>query len=159
MEAVIVNCKQCGGEIQKSKTNQKKIFCSKICQVKHTRSVWKQNNPDKIKESYRKWNNSPNRILSKIKSRCKKRNIPFDLSLEDLEFPTHCPILGIKLIYNSEGQGYKPNIASVDRIIPELGYIKGNVKIISWKANVVKNDSTIEELQKVISYLERERGY
>ena len=88
-------------------------------------------------------------LLYGIKSRCKYANIPFDITSEDIEKPTHCPVFGYELNYcQSKGSGGNnpPNTASIDRIIPELGYVKGNVMVISWRANEIKKDATFEEL-------------
>ena len=70
-----------------------------------------------------------------------------------LPLPTHCPILGIKLNYCTEDRP-KDNTASIDRINPKIPYIKGNIEICSYRGNRIKNDSTIEELKKIIEYIE-----
>lgn len=36
---------------------------------------------------------------------------------------------------------------SIDKVIPELGYVRGNVWVISNKANRIKNNATLEELK------------
>lgn len=61
---------------------------------------------------------------------------------------THCPVLGMELIY---GNRYKQvdNSASLDRIVPNIGYIEGNVHVISLKANRIKNDATLEEFEAI----------
>jgi hypothetical protein len=41
---------------------------------------------------------------------------------------------------------YSPNNSTIDRVIPELGYVKNNVNIISMLANSMKNHATIEQL-------------
>ena len=46
-------------------------------------------------------------------------------------------------------------MASLDCIIPELGYVPGNVAVISRRANTIKNDATIEELELVLAYMKR----
>jgi hypothetical protein len=76
--------------------------------------------------------------------------IPSNLTLEDLVIPKFCPILGIELEV-----GGKDSSPSIDRIFPQLGYVKGNVQIISMRANRIKADSTPDELKKVADYMQR----
>jgi hypothetical protein len=84
------------------------------------------------------------------KNRSKKFKLPFNLDLNDIAVPTHCPILGIELMV---GKGRSVDSSpSLDRIVPELGYVKGNVHVISQKANTIKNNATPEELMKVAEY-------
>lgn len=83
--------------------------------------------------------------VSAIKSRSKAKGIPCDIEYEDVEWPEYCPLLEMKLDY-SAGIG-NPASPSVDRKVPELGYIKGNVWVISKRANSMKHDASIEELK------------
>lgn len=92
--------------------------------------------------------------LQQARRRAKLNGLPFDLTLEDLEIPTKCPVLGIPLRVN-DGHA-KDDSYSLDRLIPELGYIKGNVTVISHKANTVKSNASIEELEKVLKWLKKE---
>ena len=80
------------------------------------------------------------RMLTRAKSRAKQNNIPFNLELTDIIIPETCPLLGI-LIEIQPKKGYHPNSPSLDKIIPEKGYIKGNVWVISNRANTLKNDA------------------
>ena len=73
-----------------------------------------------------------------------------NLTLQDIEIPKFCPILGIRIKY--KGGDASP---SVDRITPQFGYIKGNVQVISMRANRIKNDATPDELRKVADYMQR----
>ena len=62
-----------------------------------------------------------------------------------------CPILGVPFVW-----GTKKNhelSPSVDRMIPKLGYVKNNIRFISYKANRIKNNATIEILQNLINYM------
>jgi hypothetical protein len=90
------------------------------------------------------------------KFRQKKANTyrhEFTIEFNDLEFPTHCPMLGIELDYFAERT--QENSVSFDRIDSSKGYIKGNVIICSWRGNRIKNDGTAEEHKKIYEYLSK----
>lgn len=80
-------------------------------------------------------------MLKRTKYKCEIEDIPFNLELSDIIIPEYCPILEVKMI------PYTYTAASIDRIVPELGYTKGNIWIISRKANVMKNDANLKELE------------
>ena len=78
--------------------------------------------------------------------------------LENLELPTHCPCLGLKLKYDGTGmQGFsrEEGSPSLDKVYPDKGYVLGNVQIISWRANRIKNDSTPEEILQIAEYIKK----
>ncbi len=90
-------------------------------------------------------------LVYQAKRRAKEKCIPFDITVEDLVLPKICPVLGITIVV---GKGKQVDgSATIDRIIPSKGYVKGNVCVISAKANRVKNDASLEELQLVVDYL------
>ncbi len=92
------------------------------------------------------------RILKYAKKRAKKFNRDFTIDIDDIIVPENCPILNIPLIH---GVGKSTdNSPSLDRINSDLGYIKENIRVISMKANRMKQDCTIEELKKIILYME-----
>jgi hypothetical protein len=66
-----------------------------------------------------------------------------------------CPVLGIPLFRNRGAKGQGPNSPSLDRIVPQLGYIKGNVIVMSSLANRIKNDSTPEQVMAVAKWFAR----
>lgn len=91
-------------------------------------------------------------LFYQTKYRAKKNGLPFDLKLETFpEIPDVCPILGL-VLKNDKGK-LAPNSPSVDRIIPSLGYVEGNIQIISLRANTIKSNATAEELQKVADFV------
>jgi hypothetical protein len=92
------------------------------------------------------------RMLTRAKSRAKQNNIPFNLELTDIVIPETCPLLGIPIEIQPK-KGYHPNSPSLDKIIPEKGYIKGNVWVISNRANTLKNDATLQELELLVENL------
>jgi hypothetical protein len=86
-------------------------------------------------------------LVKTAKSRAKKRNIAFDITEVDFIVPEYCPILGIKLGFSETGtKGGAINSYSLDRINPELGYIKGNIMVMSHLANSMKSSATPEQL-------------
>lgn len=85
-------------------------------------------------------------MCASAKKRAVALGVPSDIDpiyIESICFDT-CPVLGFELKYG--GGGKTKNSASVDRIIPALGYVKGNVMVMSLLANLMKNDATPEEL-------------
>lgn len=89
--------------------------------------------------------------------RCKtasKHGIPFNLeTYEDIPFATHCPVFGVPLVM---GEGaMHPFSPSLDRIIPKLGYTKGNIIVVSLRANTIKSDAMPDEILKVAKFYQR----
>ena len=96
------------------------------------------------------------KMIYAAKARAKKSGLPFNIVLEDIVVPDVCPVLGISIAKNSNR--CQPNSPSLDKIIPSKGYVKGNIQVISHKANTIKSDATIEELEKVLEYMKSRRG-
>jgi hypothetical protein len=76
------------------------------------------------------------------------------LDVDDVTIPAFCPVLGLPLFRNQGGKAQGPNSPTIDRIIPALGYVRGNVRVISSRANSIKSDSTPEELLRVAAYMQ-----
>lgn len=94
-------------------------------------------------------------LLDKIRQRARDRGLPFNITPDDLlPWPTHCPVLGVPLRYDNPRTraGDSP---SVDRFNNDAGYVRGNVRVISQRANLLKNSATAEELRAVLAYVER----
>lgn len=89
------------------------------------------------------------------KARAKKKGVPFDLTPEDITIPETCPILGIPLIWRTRtGKGERDHAPALDRIKNSEGYVKGNVQVISTRANRWKNDMTLEDAKRIVAYME-----
>ena len=80
----------------------------------------------------------------------KELGLPFNLEEPDIVIPEFCPVLGIRLEFPSKSR--TDASVSIDRIIPSLGYVKGNIVIVSWRANFIKSDATLEELKRLVEY-------
>lgn len=113
------------------------------------------------RDRYRELDNTMSYQFRQRKNNAHKKGIPFTIELNDIEQPEFCPILGIKLNYGWGGKtGHlrDPAKATLDKVIPQLGYIPGNVFVISWRANKLKSDMTYEELEKIMNYI-KEKTY
>ena len=89
-------------------------------------------------------------LYSNIKSRCKRIGREFSIELEDILIPEKCPVFGFDL--KREDRQTWMCAPSVDRIDSSKGYIKGNVTVVSRRANILKRDATLEELEQLFNY-------
>jgi hypothetical protein len=83
------------------------------------------------------------------KRRAKEKGLEFNIDNTDIDIPILCPILGIpivKIYTKGKSTGPTSNSPSLDRIDNSKGYIKGNVRVISHKANTMKHNATSSEL-------------
>lgn len=95
--------------------------------------------------------------ITSTRGRAKKRaadaHVPFDVTIDYLVsiFPADglCPALGTPLVWG----GCADNSPSLDRIIPERGYVRGNVVFLSTLANRIKTNATTDEIIRVAEYL------
>ena len=87
--------------------------------------------------------------------RARKNKLPFNIDIHDCKIPLFCPALGIPLKHSSK-IGPTDNSPTLDRLIPEKGYVKGNVRVISNKANRLKNDGNYLDLLRISEWLKKE---
>lgn len=102
----------------------------------------------RARESYNKSRESGearvHRMIVEARCRAKKLGIPF--SIEEVAWAPVCPILGLELTLEAGPRGGADTSPALDRIRNPLGYVDGNVHIISTRANLLKRDATLEEL-------------
>lgn len=96
-----------------------------------------------------KWKACISNNLKGARHRASIQQVPFSIKLEDFTYETECPVYGIPYTY----LGPRDSSPSLDRLVPEKGYVKGNVKIISMKANADKSNMSIEHLEKLLIYI------
>lgn len=130
----LANPKEYKEQVKRSKANQKKRMQTDIEYRDLMRS--------KKLENARK--NFTSTILGRVRLRALKLGIPFDLVKEDIEIPERCPLLGVVLEFGTrDNYLFTP---SLDRIEPEKGYVKSNVRVISMLANTMKSNASKEQL-------------
>ena len=96
------------------------------------------------------------KYLAQTRKRAKDKNIPFDLTLDYLDSISteNCPVFKTKFKW---GRGNKlcANSPSLDRLKPELGYVKGNVVFISYLANAMKQNANSEQVEKLLDWMKQ----
>lgn len=101
------------------------------------------------KRQIRKWHDPRVALLMSSKTNAKNQGVEHSLSKEDIVIPEFCPVFAVKLIAG----GRTENSMSLDRVNPLSGYIKTNVRVISWRANRLKNNASLEELERIVEYI------
>lgn len=172
-------CTKCGEEKpleefvkDARKTSGRGSRCSQ-CAAEASRA-WAKNNPEKArancraqraknpgayrekKRTYRR-NNPVRSALWAAKNRAVSMGVPFSLTFESVPpIPDTCPVLGIPL--RSGGDTPIEFSPSLDRLRPELGYVDTNVAWISYRANRIKSDASLEELERVTEWTRQQLG-
>lgn len=98
-------------------------------------------------------------FLRAVRARARNKNLPFNLDKDYLlSIATdECPVFKFPFDWGIDGKGHDPKGPSLDRVIPELGYVKGNVVFISILANTIKSNVTEKELYAVADWLHDKR--
>ena len=93
----------------------------------------------------RRRHNQPDMALvARAKDRARARNLPFNITADDVVVPPICPALGIPLVTGQKRSAMSP---SLDRVQPRLGYVPGNVRVVSDRANRLKGALGLPQLQ------------
>jgi len=146
-ERTIIFCKLCGIKLIGRPDSK---FCSNKCRVTFnnntpkSKELRKQNSLRVCKYfKQRKHIDPVSHILFRCRNSASVRKIEFNLEKSDIIIPEYCPLLGLKLQYDADYW----NTPSIDRIDSSKGYVKGNIWIISRKANTMKQDVSIDKLK------------
>jgi len=116
--------------------HEKRMAQGREWKRKHAAEIAALEKSKRLENPERHWTR---RALTRCKVRAKQKSVPFSITAADLlPLPEFCCVLGIKIDYFSGP--VRQLWASVDRIVPALGYVPGNVRIISHAANMAKLD-------------------
>jgi hypothetical protein len=146
--------------------------CSSVRAKKKWGEGWRQNvvgrdevnkrwnASSKGQEAKRRWKRkNPKRAWAvcatgSAKMRAKLKDIPFDLTTDYVESitPDTCPVFGTPFSFIG-GKCMTESSASIDRIDTRFGYVRGNVAVISFKANAIKNRYSSHDIRKVADWL------
>jgi len=101
----------------------------------------------------RRERNPAKSMIERSRKGAAKRGLEFTITEADIQpLPRFCPVLGLELYYLST-RPCPPNAASLDRLDNTKGYTQGNVWVISYRANSLKGDSTLEEIKQLLRYM------
>jgi hypothetical protein len=150
-------CKQCGGPDKRviRKNGQREAFaefCSQSCYNKFKNKQPEQVKRNKTIQLWLREARPKTFILYRARSNAKARGIECLLNLKDIpDIPEFCPVFPwIRLDYQV-GERRSDSSPSLDRIDNKQGYIVGNIRIVSHRANTLKSDATQQELVALAS--------
>jgi len=126
--------------------------------IQRNRRALYQKNPERFKAAVKscRLRNYSSSMVNAARSRARKRGLEFSLTAADIAVPDTCPLLGIPIFVGE--QRHKDNSPTLDRIRNDAGYTPDNVWVISYRANRIKNDSTVEEFLAIADGLKRRLG-
>jgi hypothetical protein len=145
-----ISCLFCGAEFEPRNAQHK--YCSRSCVRK---AHYYRNHKAEIERRRRQNQDVATRMHYRVKHRAIRKKVPFEIDVSDIQVPDVCPVLGIKLNCHQGKRGCFSDSPSLDRIRPTLGYVKGNIRVISARANLLKSDATVDELSAVLDDLRR----
>jgi len=94
-------------------------------------------------------------MLHGSKNRAKNSGQDHNISVDDIVYAwpedNLCPALKLELKFCEKGFG--ASSPTVDRLDSRLGYVKGNIAVISGRANRLKSDATLDEVKGVLDYM------
>lgn len=92
-------------------------------------------------------------MLNQARRRSKLKGIEFNISLDDIirvwPIDDCCPALGFKFDLTGKNRWLSP---SLDRIDSSCGYTVDNIVVVSYRANSIKQDSTMDELEALLAF-------
>ena len=152
----IINCCNCNLlKVHDVKSTQHGcIECIRTYKAKHSAEAYIPK--ERKKETY---NTIENILLMSAQARANKKKLEFSIKYEDVFIPKYCPILGIKidkfLEDTSQSHESRASSPSLDRIDSSQGYIKGNVAVISYRANILKGQGTAEQHRLIANWIRK----
>ena len=90
-------------------------------------------------------------LWKSAKKRARDKKIDFNIEVTDIIIPQFCPLLNISIIHKIGTGKCRPESPSLDRLDNSLGYVKGNILVVSWRANRLKADAEFQELQRLVN--------
>jgi hypothetical protein len=139
---MIKQCRICNSDFETKGTG---VYCGSSCYKKGRQEIYNRYKTKKGPIYF---------LLKGAEERANRKGLEFSLTEDDIVLPQYCPVLEIKLVSHiGERSGFFADSPSLDRIDNSEGYVKGNVMVISAKANLIKNCGTPEDIERVATYV------
>lgn len=126
-----------------------------MCGCEYSEDAFYPSNKSRCKKCCSTHNSSFYEIEQKLwygaRCRARKFNREFDIEVTDIVIPDKCPVLGLPMISTKGTTG--DTSPTLDRIDSSKGYTKGNIAVISWRANRLKSNGTLEDFEKIVAWL------
>lgn len=133
------------------------------------RRKWNKANPEKVRATSRRYyakhrekvieyqkgwrsKRTEGYLLSAARRRAKQKGLDFNIDITDIVVPETCPALGIPIRRTAEK--WADDTPTLDRVDSTRGYVKGNVMVISKRANFLKNNASADEIRSILRYME-----
>lgn len=157
-------CEKCGGTEWRYRPDYKQVLgssgnwvCKSCMGVERQQIVLEKKRKTSLKQiaADRKYRAAhlERHIWSETRSRATRNDVPFSITVADVVIPERCPVLGCSIW--RDGGTRRDTSPSIDRLIPKLGYIPGNVFVVSWRANRIKNDGTADEHERIAIWMRK----
>ena len=119
--------------------------CSKVWKAAYARSWYKKEERPCRKaamerQRLKREKDIQYRLWTHSRKSARERELEHTISVEDIHVPEYCPVFKVPMEYKG------PFTPTLDRIDSSKGYVKGNVQVLSWKANTMKSNATSQEL-------------
>ncbi len=120
--------------------------------IRAQQAAYKKADPARHLKNKRDWfRRHPHvRLAQLARARAKKLGLECTITRDDVFVPDLCPALGIPLFVGDTG--LTDNSPTIDRIDNSRGYTPDNIVVVSWRANRIKSNVTVDDLVAVAAF-------
>lgn len=146
-------CLRCGPKPSKRKPISGTFICSKCKQRRPLQELLSNTNrrcrPCGLpKQTPFDSRSLARRLCQRASQRARKQGIGYSLDPLALNIPERCPVLGVQMTLQN-----RDSTPTLDRMDPTKGYTQDNVSVISWRANSLKKNGTLEEFENLVQWM------
>lgn len=114
---------------------------------------WKDRNKD-ARARYWKEYAAARPTSDKLFRSMQSRKIFYDIDPCDIIVPDTCPICEVKM-QPSNQRGGSVTSPTLDKVIPNKGYVKGNIAVICKGCNSLKGKGSASEHRRIADYIDK----